>query len=55
MADAVTPRRRSESMANIRAKGMKPEMAVRRLVHAMGYIVRSSREGRIWYSRVGGK
>lgn len=37
MADTVTPKRRSEIMSNIRAKGMKPEMIVRRLTHAMGY------------------
>ena len=37
MADTVTPERRSEIMSNIRAKGMKPEMAVRRITHAMGY------------------
>ena len=37
MTDTVTPRRRSEIMSNIRAKGMKPEMAVRRITHAMGY------------------
>ena len=44
MADTVTPKRRSEIMANIRAKGMKPEMAVRRLVHAMGYRYRLHRK-----------
>lgn len=37
MADTVTPTRRSEIMSNIRSKGMKPEMAVRRITHAMGY------------------
>lgn len=37
MADTVTPKRRSEIMSNIRAKGMKPEMIVRRLTHAMGF------------------
>ena len=37
MADTVTAKRRSEIMSNIRAKGMKPEMAVRRITHAMGY------------------
>ena len=37
MADTVTPKRRSEIMSNIRAKGMKPEMALRRITHAMGY------------------
>ena len=43
MTDTVTPRRRSEIMSNIRAKGMKPEMAVRRMVHAMGYRYRLHR------------
>ena len=37
MTDTVTAKRRSEIMANIRSKGMKPEMLVRRLVHSMGY------------------
>lgn len=37
MADTVTAQRRSEIMSKIRAKGMKPEMAVRRMTHAMGY------------------
>ena len=36
MADTVTPERRSEIMSNIRSKGMKPEMAVRQGLHAMG-------------------
>ena len=37
MPDVVSPARRSEIMSRIRAKGTKPEMAVRRLVHSMGY------------------
>ena len=37
MSDTVSPKRRSEIMANIRSQGMKPEMVVRRLVHSMGY------------------
>lgn len=44
MADTVTPKRRSEIMANIRAKGMKPEMVVRRLVHSLGYRYRLHRK-----------
>lgn len=44
MADTVTPKRRSEIMSNIRAKGMKPEMVVRRLTHAMGYRYRLHRK-----------
>ena len=44
MADKVTPQRRSEIMSNIRSKGMKPEMRVRRLVHSMGYRYRLHRK-----------
>lgn len=44
MVDTVTPKRRSEIMSNIRAKGMKPEMIVRRLVHSMGYRYRLHRK-----------
>lgn len=44
MADTVSPKRRTEIMSNIRAKGMKPEMAVRRLTHAMGYRYRLHRK-----------
>ena len=35
--DTISPERRSENMRRIRSKDMKPEMAVRRLVHGMGY------------------
>ena len=44
MADTVTPQRRSEIMSHIRAKGMKPEMTVRRITHAMGYRYRLHRK-----------
>ena len=44
MVDTISPERRSENMSNIRAKGMKPEMAVRRLVHSMGYRYRLHRK-----------
>lgn len=37
MADTISQARRSENMRRIRSKGMKPEMAVRRLAHALGY------------------
>lgn len=37
MIDTVSKERRSEIMSRIRSKGMKPEMAVRRMTHAMGY------------------
>jgi DNA mismatch endonuclease (patch repair protein) len=35
--DRVTPQRRSENMRRIKSKGMKPELAVRSLVHGLGY------------------
>jgi DNA mismatch endonuclease (patch repair protein) len=35
--DKISPDRRSENMRRIRSKGTKPEMVVRRLVHAMGF------------------
>jgi len=37
MADMFTPERRSEIMRNIRSKGTKPEMTIRRLVHRLGF------------------
>ena len=43
MADNVTPRVRSRIMAQIKSKGMKPEMQVRRLLHGMGYRYRLHR------------
>ncbi len=36
MADVFTPEKRSAVMAAIRAKNTKPEVAVRRILHAMG-------------------
>jgi DNA mismatch endonuclease (patch repair protein) len=35
--DSVTAARRSEIMALVRGRNTKPEMIVRRMVHAMGY------------------
>jgi len=35
--DKLTPERRSANMRAIRSKGMKPELLVRRMVHALGY------------------
>jgi DNA mismatch endonuclease, patch repair protein len=35
--DNVTPDRRSEIMGRVRSRDTKPEMTVRRVVHAMGY------------------
>ncbi len=37
MADSLTSRERSERMRRVRSKNTKPEMAVRRLLHALGY------------------
>ena len=37
MPDTLSPEARSERMSRVRAKDTKPEMAVRRLVHGMGY------------------
>ena len=37
MTDKLSPGRRSENMRRIPSKGTKPEMLVRRLVHAQGY------------------
>lgn len=37
MPDTISTKRRAENMRRIRSKGMKPEMLVRRLSHALGY------------------
>lgn len=37
MADSLTPKERSRRMAAIRGRDTKPELVVRRLVHALGY------------------
>ena len=37
MADRLTPDGRSALMSRIRSKDTKPEMAVRRLLHGLGY------------------
>ena len=37
MTDTLTVAARSERMSRIRSKNTKPEMLVRRLIHAMGY------------------
>ncbi len=44
MADKLTPERRSANMAKIKSKGMKPEMAVRKAVHALGFRYRLHRK-----------
>ena len=42
--DTVTPERRSEIMSRVRAQGSRPERAVRRLVHGLGYRYRLDAE-----------
>jgi DNA mismatch endonuclease, patch repair protein len=37
MADLITPERRSRNMAKIKGKNTKPELAVRSLLHGLGY------------------
>jgi DNA mismatch endonuclease (patch repair protein) len=37
MADVFTPEKRSEVMSRIRGGGTKPELAVRAMLHGMGY------------------
>jgi len=44
MADKVTPEQRSVNMRAIGSKDTAPELAVRRLVHAMGYRYRLHRK-----------
>ncbi len=44
MADKLSPERRSVNMKAIRSKDTSPEMAVRRLVHGMGYRYRLHRK-----------
>ena len=43
MVDGLTSERRSENMRRIQSKNMKPEIAVRRLVHALGFRFRLHR------------
>ena len=48
MADTLTPRQRSERMARIRSTDTKPELALRKALHAQGlrYRLRSKLPGR---------
>lgn len=41
--DIVSPQRRSEMMSGIRGRDTKPEIAVRRLAHSLGYRFRLHR------------
>ena len=43
MADTITPEQRSDLMSRIRSTNTKPEMAVRSLVHRLGYRFRLHR------------
>jgi DNA mismatch endonuclease, patch repair protein len=43
MVDVLTQKQRSFNMAQIRAKGTKPEMIVRKLVHRLGFRFRLHR------------
>ena len=43
MADNLSPEDRSRCMSRIRSQGMKPEMAVRSMVHGLGYRFRLHR------------
>ena len=43
MVDTVSPDVRSRIMAQVKSKGMKPEMKVRRLLHGLGYRYRLHR------------
>lgn len=44
MADKLTATDRSRNMASIRSKGMKPEIAVRKAAHALGFRFRLHRK-----------
>lgn len=44
MVDKVTSQVRSRIMAQVKSKGMKPEMQVRRLLHGLGYRYRLHKE-----------
>src|SRR5258708_1102032 len=44
VADKLSPERRSENMRQIKSKGTKLELVVRRVVHGLGYRYRLHRE-----------
>lgn len=44
MADSLTPSERSERMRRVRGKNTKPELAVRRLAHSLGFRFRLHRK-----------
>lgn len=43
MVDRLTPERRSRLMSRVRSKDTSPELAVRKIVHALGYRFRLHR------------
>jgi len=43
--DSLSPKDRSERMSRVRSTGSKPEMAVRQLVHGLGYRYRLHGKG----------
>ena len=43
MVDIVSPEKRSQMMSTIRSKDTKPEIAVRKLLHRLGYRFRLHR------------
>lgn len=45
MADRLTPEARSAAMRAVKGRDTKPEMAVRRMLHAMGYRYRVQARG----------
>ena len=44
MTDTLSPRQRSERMSRVKGRDTKPELAVRRLVHRLGYRFRLHRK-----------
>ena len=53
MADKLTPEQRSWNMSRIRGKNTKPELLVRRLLHAKGYRYRL--HGKAGHARLPGR
>ena len=56
MADIVTPDKRSEMMRGIRNRNTRPEMVIRRLLHAAGFRYRLHKQGLpgtpdFWFAR----
>ncbi|MYC24715.1 MAG: DNA mismatch endonuclease Vsr [Gammaproteobacteria bacterium] len=45
MADNLSPEARSRCMSRIRSRDMKPELAVRSMVHSLGFRFRLHRKG----------